>query len=200
MREQTRWLSVAIKNVLSPCPNPFQMAYPPKWWLDEMALFDDKLVIFPSQKNMVFILARRATRTKGESPHDAKGVSQNPDTILMHRHRLVRVCEILPGVIWDQRVFQRLAAHDIRRLGGAAETANRLDAMDRKRAETLDRDQNAELEARAADGYKAYKYKTGERISLTASGKHGRGDLKKKPVSVHVRKPISPSQPLVTLA
>jgi len=164
-----------------------------------MRLFDDKLVIFPSQQRGTFILARRATRTKGESPHDLKGLTQNPDTLIMARNRLVRVCEILPGVIWDQRVFQRLAAHDIQRQGGAGEVANKLDAMDAAKRARLQAQQENEVAARAADGYKAYKYKTGERVSLTPTGKHGRGDVKKTPVSVHVQKPIPPVSRLVTL-
>lgn len=164
-----------------------------------MALFDDKLVIFPSQKRMTFILARRATRSAGESLHDVKGVTQNPDTLLMHKHRLVRVCEILPGVIWDQRVFMKLAAHDIRRLGGPGEVANKLDAIDAKRAEQLQKAQEDELYNRSSDAYRSYKTRIGERLSLAKS--HGRGDVKKKPVSVHVRKPQSaPSGSLVILA
>lgn len=166
---------------------------PPAGWLRELHLFDPKLVIFPSQKRATFILARRATRSAGEPLHDVKGLSQNPDTLLMHANHLVRVCEILPGVIWDMRVFAKLAAHDIQRLGGASEVANRLDAMDERRRDTLQRDQENEVAARASDAYKVYKYKIGERISLTPAGKHGRGDLRTTPVSVHVRKPIPPA-------
>jgi hypothetical protein len=189
-----------VKNTITPCPNPFGVAYPPKWWLNEMWLFDDQLVIFPSQKAQTFILARRATRSKGESPHDVKGVSQNPDTILMSRHRLVRVCEILPGVIWDNRVFQRLAAHDIQRLGGHKEVSLKLEAMDRQREDRINRRLEADGDAIARDAYKGMKYKIGERISLTPSGKHGRGDLHKKPVSVHVQKPSIPPAPRIVLA
>lgn len=186
-----------MTNVLSPCPNPFGMAYPPKWWLREMWLFDDKLVIFPSQKRMTFILARRATRSKGEPIHDVKGVTQNPDTILMHRHRLVRVCEILPGVIWDGRVFKRLAEHDIQRLGGHKQVSLKLEKMDEDREARIQRDQENEIDARTRDAYRAYKFKIGERISM-AQNKHGLGDVKKKPVSVHVQKPTE--APRVVLA
>lgn len=193
---EMRWLSVA-KNVLR-VPNPFQMTRPPAWWLNEMELFDPQLVIFPSQARMVFVLARRATKSAGESLHDVKGLTQNPDTLLMHKHRLVRVCEILPGVIWDQRVFQKLANHDIRRLGGPKAVADRLDAQDTKRRETLQKDQDNEVTARASDAYRAYKYKIGERLSLTPANKHGRGDLHKTPVSVHVQKPIPSGLVLAT--
>jgi len=181
-------------------PNPFQLTAPPAWWLRELALFDDRLVVFPSQRSMVFVLARRAVQSKGESLHDAKGVTQNPDTVIMATNRLVRVCEILPGVIWDMRVFAKLAAHDIQRLGGPRTVADRLDAMDVRKRTGIQNDQNDEIAARARDGYKVYKYKTGERISLTPSGKHGRGDLHKQAVSVHVQKPTAPSAPLIALA
>jgi hypothetical protein len=188
----------SVANTLR-VPNPFQVTPPPAWWLREMDLFDPKLVVFPSQKRATFILARRATRTKGESPHDVKGLTQNPDTLIMAKHRLVRVCEIMPGVIWDMRVFQKLAAHDIQRLGGVVEVANILDAMDAKKAAIVQADEDNELTARAADGYKAYKSAIGERISLTPTGKHGRGAHTPNPVSVHVQKP-NPPAPRAVLA
>jgi hypothetical protein len=181
--------------------NPFQIEAPPEWWLREMDLFDPKLVVFPSQKRMTFILARRCTRTKGAAPHDEKGLSQNPDTIIMASNRLVKVCEILPGVIWDMRIFAKLAANDIERLGGASEVSNLLDRMDAKREETLQRDQDHEVTERAREGYKAYAYKVGTRISLNSnasSNKHGRGDTTPNKVSVHVQKP-TPSARQVTL-
>lgn len=175
-------------NWLRGVPNPFQLTAPPDWWLRELALFDPKLVIFPSQKRMTFILARKATRSAGESLHDVKGVTQHPDTLLMRSKRLVRVCEILPGVLWDQRIFHKLAAHDIQRLGGASEVANKLDAMDAARDARVQRDQDADLEALSHDAYKHYKSRVGERISLV-SNRHGRGTVKRNPVSVHVRMP-----------
>lgn len=177
-----------MANWLKGVPNPFQVTAPPDWWLRELALFDPKLVIFPSQKRMTFILARKATRSAGESLHDVKGVTQHPDTLLMRANRLVRVCEILPGVLWDQRIFQKLAAHDIQRLGGASEVATKLDAMDAAHEARVQRTQDADLEALSSDAYKHYKSRIGERLSL-APNRHGRGTVKKNPVSVHVRMP-----------
>lgn len=181
------------KNLLA-VDNPFQLLPPPAGWLREMELFDDRLVLFPSQRGMTFILARRAVKSKGESPHDVKGLSQNPDTLIMAANRLVRVCEILPGVIWDMRVFQKLAAHDIQRQGGPTEVANKLEEMDRVRRDTLQKDQNDAVTERARDGYKAYQYKVGGRISLTPTSKHGRGATAITPnkVSVHA-KPVPPA-------
>lgn len=179
-------------------PNPFQLTEPPTWWLKELDLFDPRLVVFPSQKRATFILARRAVLTRGESPHDVKGLTQNPDILIMASNRLVRVCEIVPGITWDQRVFQKLAAHDIERLGGPAEVANRLDAMDLKKRETIQKDQDTEIDARSSDGYKALKYKIGERVSLTPTGKHGRGTHTPNRVSVHAKP--SPPAPRVVLA
>lgn len=175
----------------------FSPVAPPNWWLQEMARFDDKLVIFPSAKAPTFILARRAVRCAGEELHTAidkhtgKPIPQHPDTVFMRKHRLLRVCEILPGVLWDQRVFQKLAAHDIQRLGGATEVATRLDAMDAKKAAGIQADQDNELHARSTDAYRSYKTRIGERISLAKS--QGRGNVIKHPVSVSVRKPSPPA-------
>lgn len=174
------------------------MVPPPVWWLEEMRRFDDRLVIFPSQHRMTFVLARRATKSAGETLHTVKGVSQNPDTLIMASHRLVRVCEILPGVIWDQRVFQKLAAHDIQRLGGPTAVADRLDAMDAKRDADIQKAQDDEVSQRAKAGYLAYKSRIGERISLAKT--QGRGTLKTQPVSVSVRQPSTPPAPTIVLA
>lgn len=174
--------------------NPFGVQEPPAWWLREMQLFDDRLVIFPSQKRATMILARKATRSRGESVHDIKGVTQNPDTLLMAEHRLVRVCEILPGVIWDMRVFAKLAAHDIQRLGGATRVADMLDARDEKRRESIERTQQDDLHAISGDAYRAYKTRLGERLSL-APNPHGRGTVTPNRVSVHVRTPTHPPSP-----
>lgn len=180
-------------NILRGVPNPFQTVAPPAWWLKELALFDPQLVLFPSQKRGTFVLGRRATHSAGEPLHDVKGLTQNPDTIVLRAHHLVRVCEIMPGVIWDQRIFIKLAAHDIRRQGGPAEVANKLDAMDVKKEQQIATAQEDELHNRSTDAYRSYKTRVGERLSLAATP-HGRGTLVKHPVSVHVRTP-SPSAP-----
>lgn len=190
-------MSAIINGVLR-CANPFGVVEPPAWWLKEMALFDDRLVIFPSQKRATMILARKATKSAGESPHTIRGLSQNPDTLLMAEHRLVRVCEILPGNLWDQRIFQKLAAHDIQRLGGATAVADLLDARDDKRESQLRKQQEDDLHAISVDAYRAYKHRIGERISL--ANPHGRGTVKKRPISVNVRQPQSPPSPTIVLA
>lgn len=173
--------------------NPFTLIGPPAWWLREMQRFDPKLVLFPSSKAPVYILARRATRSAGESPHDVKGLPQHPDTLYMAEHRLVKVCEILPGTLWDMRIFQKLAAHDIHRLGGASRVNQLLVDRDARQRETLTRDQDAELDARSHDAWASYQARTGARLSLAKS--QSRGRLTPNPVSVSVPhpQPHSPS-------
>jgi len=182
---------MALPNYLTG-PNPFGLSKPPKWWLTELRRFDPQLVLIPSQKNRTFLLARRATRSAGELLHDVPGLPQHPDTVLLHEHQMVRVCELLPGTIWDMRVFQKLAAHDTQRLGGGTAVADRLDAMDAQRAKTIQADQDNEITARAADGYKAFKYVTGGRISLATS--QPRGTVTPNAVSVVVPSPVPPAQ------
>lgn len=181
-------------------PNPAGLIPPPTWWLDEMRKFDSYLVLFPSiRQKGVYIMGRRAKHSHGEALHDARDsgtgkiLPQNPDTVFMHEHRLVRVCAIAPGVLWDMRVFAKLAAHDIRRLGGATVVADRLDAMDEKNRHRIDIAQHDEVTARSRSAYLGYKTRIGERISLAKS--QGRGTLVKKPVSVSVRQSSIPSTP-----
>lgn len=187
-----------IVNGVLRCANPFGVVEPPAWWLRDMQLFDDKLVVFPSQKRGTMLLARKATRSKGQSLHDVKGLSQNPDTVLMATHHLVRVCEILPGTLWDQRIFQKLAAHDIQRLGGAKVVADRLDEMDAKKQAAIRRKQQDDIAAISTDAYLAYKTRVGERLSLTPNP-HGRGTVTPNRVSVRVAapKPSSPGSRIV---
>lgn len=186
--------------------NPYCLPKPPQWWLREMKLFDDRLVIFPSQKRATFMLARKAFRSQGEplTPDRMKlgpdnlVVPQNPDTVFMHFNRLVKVCEIMPGVKWDMRVFHKLAAHDIQRLGGATEVANKLDAMDEQKRARIDRDQDAELDARSHDAYKAYKFAIGERVSMVPNPL-GRGTVTPNAVSVQVPAQPHPSAQRIVL-
>lgn len=173
-------------------PNPFGLSKPPKWWLRELWRFDPQLVLIPGQKRQTFVLARRATRSAGELLHDIPGLPQQPDTVFLHQHQLVRVCEIQIGTIWDMRIFQKLAAHDIRRLGGPSAVADRMDAMDAKRAATIQADEDTELTARASDGYRSYKTRIGERLSLAKSPP--RGPLTPNPVSVTVPTSLPPAQ------
>ena len=174
-------------------PNPFGLSRPPQWWLNELWLFDNRLVILPGQKRMTYLLARRAIRSAGERLHDVPGLPQHPDTVLLHQQRCVRVCELAPGLTWDMRIFQKLAAHDIQRLGGPRAVADRLDAMDAKKAETIQRDEDTELTARASDGYKSYKMRIGERLSLVKT--QPPGPHTPNPVSVAVTTPLPPAQP-----
>lgn len=172
----------------------FSPTPPPTWWLEELHKFDDQLVMFPSAKAPTFILARKARISKGEplhsepaDVHTGKKLPQNPDTVYMHFNRLVRVCEIMPGNLWDMRVFARLAAVDIRRQGGAAEFANRLDAADEARAKQVQRSIDDEGDARSRAAYRGYKSRIGERLTMAKT--QGVGTLVKKPISVLVRKP-----------
>lgn len=173
--------------------NPFGLLPPPTWWLQELALFDPQLIVFPGQKRPTYLLARRATRSWGELLHTIPGLPQHPDTLLLHQHSCVRVCELAPGLTWDQRIFQKLAAHDIQRLGGPTAVADRLDALDATKAKTIQADEDTELTARASDGYRSYKTRIGERLSLAPS--QPRGPLTPNPVSVTVPTSFPPAQP-----
>lgn len=179
-------------------PNPFGLSRPPKWWLRELYRFDDQLVLIPGQKQRTFVLARRAVHSAGEPLHTVPGLAQHPDTAFLHEHQMVRVCEILPGVLWDMRVFHKLAAHDIRRLGGPTEVALELDRRDAKKAETIQADEDNELTARGADAWRSYATRTGARISLVKS--QPRGPSTPHPVSVAVPNPLVSSLRRVAVA
>jgi len=153
-------------------PNPFGLQEPPKWWLRAMRTFDDQLVIFPSQKDPVFRLARRSRLSAGIEPSDVPGVANHPDTVLMRNHGLVPVTTVVPGAIWDDRVFTHLAERDTWRMGGpnGSGAIRTLEALDEKAESLTNRKQVDELDQRSHDAYDAFKYRTGQRVSMAHKG------------------------------
>ena len=150
--------------------NPFGLELPPKWWLDQLGVFDDQLVIFPSQKDPVFRLGRKSRLSAGIEPSDVPGIENHPDTVVMRNNGLVPVTTVVPGAVWDTRVFTHLAERDTWRMGGATETALKVEAVDDAAKKAVDTTQADELHERSADAFAAYRYRTGSRVSMAHKG------------------------------
>lgn len=158
-----------MSNTL-PLSNTFGIAQPPKWWLDALSVFDDQLVIFPSQKDPVYRLGRKSRLSAGIEPSDVPGIENHPDTVIMRRNGLVPVTTVIPGAIWDLRVFKALAERDTQRLGGFEGTMRALEAQDQAAEAEIARVQEDELAARGVDAYASLQYRDGARVSLAHTG------------------------------
>lgn len=147
-------------------PNPFSVAEPPTWWLQELLVFDDQLVVFPSQQvPYAYRLARRATRTTGFRLR--RGLDPRPDSKMYAKLKLVPVLTILPVNGWDYSLFQHLADRDIWRAGGAAKAADRLEQQDQAAETALNRRHEDDLDERVRRSLEHLKRRTGQRISTT---------------------------------
>ena len=144
--------------------NPYGLAGPPAWFLQEMWTFDPCLVIFPSREEPIYRLARRVEHG---SPLFTF-LKSRPDTKVFVRHRLVPVTSILPPplVQWGPVLLRDLAERDVRRAGGYRKAADLLDRQDddrdaRWRAEN---DDGASVRARAS--WREQKWSHGEALDL----------------------------------
>lgn len=159
-----------VVNFLRGIPNPFGLDDPPEWWLQELAKFDDQLVLFPSQKDAVFRLGRKARASRGAKPADYPGVQNHPDTLVMCNHQLVPVTTVMPGAIWTHRVFEKLAERDTWRHGGADKVADILESNEQAQAAAVQREHESHADAIGHDAYASMKYRTGQRVSMAHHG------------------------------
>lgn len=150
--------------------NPFGLAAPPTWFLEEMWKFDPNLVIFPSKEEAVYRLARRVE-------HGAPILSvmkHRPDTKMFWKHRLVPVTSIMPSpfVHWSPLLLKDLAERDIRRQGGYKKVADRLDAEDEEKRSISHASIEDGAMIRARASWREQKWTRGESLDLGAR-RHG---------------------------
>lgn len=145
--------------------NPFGLSEPPTWFLLELYAQDDQAVIFASETDPVYRVARKA---KHGPPMLA--FLKHPDARLCRDHSLIPSISVIPtgvtGFSWA-RVLLNLQERDIQKQGGATEVADRLDAFDDLEEQQLRQRTADEAEQRGVDGYRLYKSLNGERVSLS---------------------------------
>lgn len=151
--------------------NPFGLATPPTWFLEEMWKFDPCLVIFPSKEEALYRLARRV-----EHGSPLLTIAKNrPDTRVFWKHKLVPVTSILPApyVHWSPVLLKDLAERDIRRQGGYKRAADRLDAIDDATESKWHADVEDGATIRARASWREQKWTRGETVDLGARKVHG---------------------------
>ena len=153
-----------------PDENPHSLEPPPSWFLDELWTFDSQLVIMPTCDRVpIYRLTRRTKNTAGFKFMATllKGLPMAPDTRMMARHATVPVASLPHDVTWGPRILFELAERDTWRVGSGEKAADILDAQDKARKEAIDRKIDDELTQRVEASYDSYRYRTGQRLSLT---------------------------------
>lgn len=161
---------VAVRNWIRD-RNPFGLSKPPEWFLRQLALFDDQLVIVPSRMEYVYRLARRRTLTALVPNQRLQPDldTSNADFALMATYKLVPVTTILPTATWGESIFRWLRERDIWAHGGAAKAADLLDAQDKARRDQQQAKMLDELDQLHSSTYFAYKRRIGETVFVNES-------------------------------
>lgn len=152
--------------------NPFGLADPPDSFLRDLALYDAQLVIFPSQAEPVYRLARRVS---GRVPWErfSRGHLDNP---VCHQHRLVPV-KAISGFrpAWGQVIIQALASCDVQRVGGGVAAAELLDQQDELEERRLNLAIADEASGLAGEAYRSLKFHEGSTVALGVRQPEGAG-------------------------
>ena len=162
-------------------PNPFLLASPPVWFLDDLQIFDPLLVIFASQEEPVYRVGRRVRHAANvwrscatvQSASDARPsiFTRRPDAKVMAQHNLVPVTSLFPSPLtrWGPTILQDLAERDLQRHGGADKYVDALEAREQAEEQRAARLVPEEAAVRARASWKGWKWRSGQTIDLGAA-------------------------------
>lgn len=118
-----------------PGPNPFSIAAPPTWFLAMLYEYDSELVLFASQEQPCYQVARRLSFHRACRPSE-----KHPDTQVFAQHNLHPVGRLLPSPLtrWGPQIIQDLRERDVDAVGGGHKAADILDGFERTEDEAFD--------------------------------------------------------------
>jgi hypothetical protein len=154
--------------------NLFNLAGPPKWWLDHLWDFDDSLVVVPSRQGFYYRLAQR------RKPNLADDICKEAlfaesDTRLLASYGLVPVTTILATANWSNPLlFEELRRRSPHRMGGATACADRLDAADAADELAKRQAEDERLTSIGKDAWGLYNKKIGLRSHMWIPKTSGR--------------------------
>ena len=151
------------QNYLGEVPNPFNLVGPPAWFTASMRAQDPDLVIFPSQEQGVYRVARKVPHGH-VTRYSLRFVTARPDTKTYIDHGLAPVTSLLPFTQWGPVVLQDLAEMDMQRYGGADAVADLLERHELEAETKLDLDIADGAAVRAGDHYRSAKYQAGSTV------------------------------------
>lgn len=174
--------------------NPFGLAKPPDWFLDQMFAYDPELRIFPSTFEPFYRVMRRVSSSQPWT----KFIAHKPDTAIAVAHKLYPVMSVIPqtllGFSWG-RVLMELAERDQQRFANPDAVERRKQDIDDAREASTNRAIAGELDARNGDFYRAYKFISGERVSLAHSASDGIGGARSHRASPRSPRPRKAYRP-----
>jgi len=142
--------------------NPFGLAKPPHWWLQQLSLFDPDLVLFPSRRDPMYRLTRRVTRSYGLAC--VGKLDKSPDTQLYVQLSVLPVISYLPTIQWTMEQFVHLDSCDIWKAGGAEKAADQIEAGEAADQAKIQRSFESDSDALAGSAYRAAKTRLGQTI------------------------------------
>ena len=146
--------------------NRFQLAGPPRFFLQQLWDYDPSLVIMPSKMGFFYRLAqRRKLQLSEQMVNDV--LKEQADTQMLASHNLVPITTILSTVRWDSPlIFADLTMKAPWRMGGAKQYEKLL--LDREAKEFMDKRQARDdfIESLAKDAWKLYGKKIGVRSHM----------------------------------
>jgi len=155
--------------------NPFGLAKPPTFFLRDLFAYDDKLVLFASNKEPVYRLARRAAGTV----QWAKLPPKHPDNPVMLKHKLTPLKAIQGfNPAWGQIIINALASCDVQRVGGGVAAAELLEQQDELEERRLNAAIADEASGLAGEAYRGIKAQLGSTSRITTKTQFGAGGTK----------------------
>jgi hypothetical protein len=154
--------------------NPFNLAAPPASFLRDLLAYDSKLVIFPSKKEPVYRLCRKASLDRFWMAFD----KTHPDAETCIAQRVIPLKAIMPNPQWGQTLISALAACDVQRVGGgvaADELLKEQEQLEERRQQIA---QDDECDARSHEAYRGLQAQLGQRIHVGLRKPEGAGGTK----------------------
>ena len=123
--------------------NPFKLAAPPKWWLQRLWDFDNRLVVIPSRRQMVYRLAQRHPPDPRIQAVEA-AMWKDSETKMLASHGLVPVLSITPDVTWENpTIFETLKERAPWMQGGTDKFLAKVEAAEATAEQRRDADTDA---------------------------------------------------------
>lgn len=162
-----------LRNYLS-TENPFKLADPPDWWLQQLFDQDAQLVVFPSRHRMAYILARRRHFSSAMAEMDVLDKSllrqsAGLDGDILANHNLIYVRHLIGNTVRRPQIFQWLRDNDLLAQGGADTVSRRLEDGEADIASQKRRQFADQTEYRAQDAWRSYQARTGRRSGYRKS-------------------------------
>ena len=127
--------------------NPWNLSAPPEWVLQQMATYDNQLVLMPGLAQPVYRLMRYSKAAKAFKP-----LMNDSESARCWKYGVVPVTSILPNANWHSLILW-LQTHDIWAHGGAEGAERALIEKERAEAEALDRASDDALDQRGASSW-----------------------------------------------